>query len=75
MNGLARLLRIDGRATRLEAFADAWADAEHDADVALRAWRTASGDAQPDAYAVYRAALDREERAAAMLAAAAQAQL
>ena len=73
-SGLAALLGIDRRASRLEAFADAWADAEYDAGEALRAWQTAPADGLYDAYAVYGAALEREQRAAAMLAAAAEAQ-
>jgi len=45
--------------------AEAWRDAHREAAVALRAWRATPGDA---AYAVYRAAQDREDAAQEALA-------
>jgi hypothetical protein len=48
---------------------DAWAFAEDDARAALRAWEAAPESLKADRYAAYRAALDREERAAVLLAA------
>jgi len=60
-------LTIDYRATRTEAFEDAWADAQHDTTDALAVWRTALVSARADAYAAYRAALEREECAAITL--------
>jgi hypothetical protein len=48
---------------------DAWAFAEEDAQAALRAWEVAPGPLKAERHAVYRAALDREERAALLLAA------
>lgn len=68
------LLGVDHVVTRREAFVDAWVDAERDAGEALRAWRTAPRVGHEEAYAVYRAALEREERAAAMLTVAAEVQ-
>ena len=50
---------------------DAWAFAEIDSGLALDAWQTAAPEDQAAAHAAYRAALDREERAAAALAAGA----
>lgn len=42
----------------------AWLDAEDDAHEAYLAWRDGDGEEQADAFAVYVAALDREEAAA-----------
>ena len=42
------------------ALYDAWCDAHHEAEDALRAWRAGAG---ADAYAAYRAAQDREDAA------------
>jgi hypothetical protein len=50
---------------------DAWAFAEIDSGLALDAWQTAAPADQAAAHAAYCAALDREERAAAALAAGA----
>jgi hypothetical protein len=47
---------------------DAWAFAEADAHLAFHAWRLAEVEERADAYVVYRAALDREETAANVLA-------
>jgi hypothetical protein len=44
--------------------------AAEDAACALGAWATSIADDRADAHAVYRAALEREERAAAVLATA-----
>lgn len=48
---------------------DAWAFAAVDAQLALNAWMTAPTDDKGDAFSGYRAALDREEQAATLLAA------
>jgi hypothetical protein len=45
----------------------AWSDAADDAHAAYLAWRDAKRGDQPDAFVVYRAALDREEAAARAL--------
>lgn len=42
----------------------AWFSAESESGDALRAWWHSTGSSRPTAYAVYRAALDREEAAA-----------
>jgi hypothetical protein len=47
---------------------DAWALAEVQSQLALDAWKRAARHLKGDAFAVYRAALDREEQAAAVLA-------
>ena len=47
----------------------AWALAEMQSELALEAWMRAARHLKADAFAVYRAALDREEQAAAVLAA------
>jgi hypothetical protein len=56
---------------RFEDVFDAWVFAAHDAELALEAWAASPRKRWADAHAVYRAALDREERAAAVLAVAA----
>ena len=48
---------------------DAWAFAAMEAELALDAWRKAAHDLKAAAFATYRGALDREEEAAARLAA------
>ena len=55
---------------RLEDVFDAWAFAADDAKLALDAWAASPTEHRAEAHAVYRAALDREQRAAAVLAAA-----
>jgi hypothetical protein len=50
---------------------DAWVFAARDAELALSAWTSSTNSERGDAHAVYRAALDREECAAAVLATAA----
>lgn len=67
-------LAIDYRTTRVEAFEDAWADAQLDAGVALAAWRLVAAPARANAYAAYVAALEREQVAALVLADAIGAQ-
>ena len=47
---------------------DAWAFAALEAQLALDHWTTAARDLKASAFASYRAALDREERAAMRLA-------
>ncbi len=63
---LLRLARL-GRARRPADLYDAWLFAAADAKLALAAWRLALSRDRSDAYAVYVAALDREEQAAARL--------
>jgi hypothetical protein len=48
---------------------DAWAFAAMESEMALRAWLQAAHALKASAFATYRAALDREEQAAAALAA------
>jgi hypothetical protein len=43
---------------------DAWRSAQDDALAAYRDWSTAGREAEPDAYAAYVAAVDREQAAA-----------
>jgi hypothetical protein len=59
---------LDG--VRVEDLFDAWVFAAHDAELALGAWGSSRPGQRADAHAVYRAALDREERAAEALASA-----
>jgi hypothetical protein len=64
--------RLAGARLRLvidAAFA-AWQAAAHDARVAWNVWLASAARDRGDAYAEYRASLDREERAAERLAAA-----
>jgi hypothetical protein len=62
---------FDVRTARLEDLFDAWVFAARDAELACGAWASCPSDGRAEAHTVYRAALDREERAAAVLAAAA----
>jgi hypothetical protein len=55
--------------TRPEELWDAWAFAAVEAELALAAWKRATRELKATAFAIYRAALDREEQAAARLAA------
>jgi hypothetical protein len=64
---------FDVRTARLEDLFDAWVFAARDAELACGAWASSPNDGRAEAHAVYRAALDREECAAAVLAAAAAA--
>jgi hypothetical protein len=54
-------------ARRVDLFL-AWVLAAHDAGEALQAWTSSAAGERREAHAVYWAALDREERAATMLA-------
>jgi hypothetical protein len=54
---------------RPEALWDAWAFAAVEAELALEAWRKATQSVKETTFAAYREALDREEQAAAELAA------
>jgi hypothetical protein len=54
---------------RPEEFWDAWAFAAMEAELALAAWKRAARELKASAFATYRAALDREEHAASLLAA------
>jgi hypothetical protein len=56
------------RRVRAADLYDAWLFAEVEATLALAAWRSAPSEAKADAYDVYAAALDREARAADVLA-------
>jgi hypothetical protein len=57
------------RRSRIENFFDAWTFAADEARRALEAWRTSHPSDRGEAFAVYRAALDREDQAAVVLAA------
>lgn len=57
----------DQHATRLIDLWDAWMFAAGDASLALGDWNCVADVDKPDAYVVYRAALDREEQAARVL--------
>lgn len=54
----------------LEDLFDAWVFAARDAQLALGAWGSSQPGERAEAHAVYRAALDREECAAKVLASA-----
>jgi hypothetical protein len=56
------------RRVRFEELLDAWRFAAEDARLALAAWRSAPSTTKSDAYHVYRAALEREAKAADVLA-------
>jgi DNA-binding SARP family transcriptional activator len=57
------------RRSRIENLFDAWTFAADEACRALEAWRTSHPSDRGEAFAVYRAALDREDQAAVVLAA------
>src|SRR4051812_27614203 len=59
---------LDLHGPRIEDVFDAWVFAAEDAKLALDEWAMSTFDTRGDAFAAYRAALDREERAAAVLA-------
>jgi hypothetical protein len=59
---------LDLRDVRPIDLYDAWLFAEAEATLALRAWRMAARPAKAETSAAYRAALDREEHAARVLA-------
>jgi hypothetical protein len=58
---------IDLEHVRVVDLLDAWNYAEATAALALKHWTSAPDDERGDAFAAYRAALDREEQAAAVL--------
>jgi hypothetical protein len=60
-------MELPGRCA-FEALFDAWVFAAEDAALALHAWRASAGGDRGVAFSVYRASLDREERAAQVLA-------
>jgi hypothetical protein len=57
-----------GARTRTAEFWDAWAFAAAEVGVAFETWRLAPRGEKADACAAYRAALDREQQAAEVLA-------
>jgi hypothetical protein len=61
----------DAHGAEVKDLFDAWVFAARDAELALDAWASAPTPERATAHAVYRAALDREERAAEVLAIAA----
>jgi hypothetical protein len=61
--------QIDLEGSRLEDLFDAWVGAADEAAHALDHWNASTTSDRGQAYAVYRAALDREERAADVLGA------
>jgi hypothetical protein len=63
----ARLARLSLKRVRPADLFDAWLFAETEAALALAAWRSAGTAEKGDAYAAYRAALDREAQAAQLL--------
>jgi hypothetical protein len=65
---LARLGRFNLMRMRPADLFDAWQFAETEATLALAAWKSAPHERKGDAYASYVAALDREAKAAGMLA-------
>jgi hypothetical protein len=56
------------RRMRFEELLDAWRFAAQDARLALASWRSAPSTSKADAYHAYRAALEREAKAADVLA-------
>ena len=58
---------VDLNHVRVVDLLDAWEYAEATAALALKRWTSAPDDERGDAFAAYRAALDREEQAAAVL--------
>jgi hypothetical protein len=60
--------RLGLRRLHFEELLDAWRLAAEDARLALGAWRSAPSASRADAYHVYRAALEREAKAADVLA-------
>jgi hypothetical protein len=63
-NPVVSLSALDAPHARLIDLWDAWLFAEADASLALGDWSCAAEADKSDAYAAYRAALDREEQAA-----------
>ena len=62
------LLWLGLRRARTEELLDAWRSAAEEARLALAAWRSAPSAVKTEAYHVYGAALEREAKAADMLA-------
>jgi hypothetical protein len=62
-----------GRTCRRVDIYDAWRFADAEAETALRTWACADARDRGDRHVAYRAALDREETAATVLAAAIRA--
>ena len=60
-------LSFEPAAVRVVDLFDAWVFAARDTENALGAWSVSDWGERADAFAVYRAALEREERAAALL--------
>jgi hypothetical protein len=69
LSNMALATRSPGVFARPEEFWDAWAFAAMEAELALDYWKRAAREVKAAAFATYRAALDREEHAAARLAA------
>ena len=63
-NGSSRSHRTSGVARRSADLRLAWLDAADDVHEAYLVWRDAEREEQDEAFAVYQAALDREEAAA-----------
>ena len=63
-----RQAALDVRKMRPIDLYDAWLFAEAEASLALRTWCTAARAVKDETCAAYRAALDREEQAARVLA-------
>jgi hypothetical protein len=61
---------VDVRSARLEDLFDAWVFAARDAELACDARASSPRNGRAETHAVCRAALDRQERGAAVLAAA-----
>jgi hypothetical protein len=59
---------VSARSAELENAYDAWRFAADESADALQAWWACPRDAREATYEAYRAALDREEQAAAMVA-------
>jgi hypothetical protein len=68
-SALGPISRGSTHRSRPELLWDAWAFAAMEAELALAVWNKAKHDLKAAAFATYRAALDREEEAAANLAA------
>jgi hypothetical protein len=66
---VAGLLEVEHHQPRTIELWDAWTFAEMDAEFALKRWWAAVGNEKLSAFSAYRAAFDREEQAAAVLAA------
>ena len=67
VGGGVELPSFDPAAVRVVELFDAWVFAARDAENALAAWSVSARRDRADAFAVYRATAEREERAAAVL--------